>query len=128
MDVVVILEFRQGEEVCPVVLSLIDEYPKVLLQFLIDQLHLSVTLQVIGCGGCYLNPECAVQLPSEFCYKLRASVGDYLAGYAVEFPNMLDKQPGCTCCRQSGECRYEMGSFGKGVHYHHYSIMARRFR
>ena len=32
MDVVVILEFRQGEEVHPVVLSLIDEYPKVLGQ------------------------------------------------------------------------------------------------
>ena len=98
MDVVVILEFRQREEVCPVVLSLIDKYPKVLLQFLIDLLHLSVTLRVIGSGGRYLNPEYVVQLPSEFCYELRTSVGDYLAGYAVEFPNMLDKQPGRTCC------------------------------
>ena len=124
MDMVVILEFRQGEEVHPVVLSLIDEYLKVLLQFLIDPLRLSVPLWVIGCGGRYLNPEYAVQLLSELCYELRTSVRDYLAGYAVEFPNVLDEQSDRACCRQSGECRYEMGSFGKGVHYHHYSIVA----
>ena len=91
VDVVVILEFCQREEVCPVVLSLIDEYPKVLLQFLIDPLRLSDTLWVIGSGGRYLNPKYMVQLPSEFCYELRTSVRDYLAGYAMEFPNMLDK-------------------------------------
>ena len=124
MDVVVILEFRQREEVCPVVLSLIDEYPKVLLQFLIDLLHLSITLWVIGRGGRYLNPKYTVQLLSEFCYELRTSVRDYLAGYAMEFPNMLDKQPGRTCCQQSGECRYKMSSFGKGVHYYQYGIVA----
>ena len=124
MDVVVILEFRQGEEVCPVILSLIDEYPKVLLQFLIDPLRLSITLWVIGCGGRYLNPEYTVEFPSEFCYELWTSVGDYLAGYAMEFPNMLDEQSGCTCCRQSGECRYEMGSFGEGVHHYQYGIVA----
>ena len=124
MDVVVILEFRQGEEVCPVILSLIDEYLKVLLQFLIDPLHLSITLWVIGCGGRYLNPEYTVQFPSEFCYELWTSVGDYLAGYAMEFPNMLDEQSGCTCCRQSGECRYEMGLFGEGVHHYQYGIVA----
>ena len=89
MDVVVILEFRQGEEVRPVVLLLIDEYPKVLLQFLVDPLRLSVPLWVIGCGGRYLDPEYAVQLPGELCHKLRTSVGDYLAGYDMEFPNML---------------------------------------
>ena len=124
MDVVVILEFRQREEVRPVVLSLIDEYPKVLLQFLIDPLRLSITLWVIGCGGRYLNPEYTVQFPSEFCYELQTSVGDYFAGYAMEFPNMLDEQPGHTCCQQSGECRYEMGSFGKGVHHYQYGIVA----
>ena len=125
MDVVVILEFRQGEEVHPVILSLIDKYPKVLLQFLIDPLHLSIPLWVIGHGGHYLNPKHTVQFPSELCYELRSSVGDYFAGYAMEFPNVLDKQSGHACCRQSGECRYEVGSFGKGVHYHHYSIVAR---
>ena len=125
MDVAVILEFHQGEEVHPVILSLIDEYPKVLLQFLIDLLRLSIPLWVIGCGGRYLNPEYVVQLPSKLCYELRTLVGDYLVGYAMEFPNVLDEQSDRACCRQSGECRYEMGSFGKGVHYHHYSIVAR---
>ena len=124
MDVVVILEFRQGEKVRPVILSLINEYPKVLLQFLIDPFRLSIPLRMIGCGGRYLNPEHAVQFLSELCYELRSSVGDYFAGYAMEFPNVLDEQSGHACCRQSGECRYEVGSVGKGVHYHHYSIVA----
>ena len=128
MDVVVILEFRQGEEVRPVVLSLIDKYPKVLFQFLVDLLRLPIPLWVIGCGGRYLNPKYAVQLLSELCYELQTPVGDYLAGYAMEFPNMLDEQSGRSCCRQSGECRYEVSSFGKGVYYDHYSIVARRFR
>ena len=90
----------------------------------LSPLHLSITLLVIGCGGRYLNPKYMVQLPSELCYELRTSVGDYLVGYAMEFPNMLDEQSGHTCCRQSGECRYEMGSF-EGVHHYHYSIVAR---
>ena len=99
MDVVVVLEFRQGEEVRPVILPLINEYPKVLLQFLIDPFRLSIPLRMIGCGGRYLNPEHAVQFPSELCYELRSSVGDYLAGYAMEFPNVLDEQSGRACCR-----------------------------
>ena len=98
MDVVVILEFRQGEKVRPVILLLIDEYPEVLLQFLIDLLHLSIPLWVIGCGGRYLNPKYVVQLPSELRYELRTSVGDYLAGYAMEVPNVLDEQSGRACC------------------------------
>ena len=89
MDVVVILEFRQREEVHPVILTLIDEQPKVLLQFLVDPLHLSITLWVIGSGGC--DPENAVQFLSELHHELQASVGDYLVGYTVEFPDMLDK-------------------------------------
>ena len=98
MDVVVVLEFRQGEEVRPVILSLIDEYPKVLLQFLIDPFCLSIPLRMIDCGGHYLNPKHTVQFPSELCYELRSSVGDYFAGYAMEFPNVLDKQSGNACC------------------------------
>ena len=88
---VVILEFRQREEVHPVILMLIDEQPKVLLQFLVDLLRLSVTLWVIGSGGCNLDPKHAVQFPSELCHELWASVRDYLVGYTVEFPDILDK-------------------------------------
>ena len=73
MDVVVILEFRQREEVRPVILSLVDEYPKVLLQFLIDLFCLSITLWVIGGGGRNLNPKYTVQLPSIKTRKVGAT-------------------------------------------------------
>ena len=49
---IVVLKFRVGEEVIPVVLPLVNEETKELFQFLVDPLHLSVTLGVVHGGGC----------------------------------------------------------------------------
>jgi hypothetical protein len=57
VNVVVVLEFGEGEEIYPVILSLTDEKPKVLLEFLIDAFRLSISLRVVGCSGCDLNTE-----------------------------------------------------------------------
>ena len=51
MDVVVVLEFRERNQVRPVILPLVDEESEVLFQFLIYLFRLSVTLWVIGCGS-----------------------------------------------------------------------------
>ena len=52
---VVVLELGHGQEVIPVILSLIDEEAKVLLQLLVGSLSLSVRLWVVGSGGCDAN-------------------------------------------------------------------------
>ena len=49
---IVVLKFHIGEEVIPVVLSLVNEETKELFQFLVDPLRLSVTLGVVCGGGC----------------------------------------------------------------------------
>ena len=53
VHMVVVLELRQGEQLCPVILSFIDKQPQVLFQFLVDLLHLSICLGVIGSGQGY---------------------------------------------------------------------------
>ena len=52
VNMIVVLKFRIGEEVVPVVLPLVNEETKELFQFLVDPLRLSVTLGVVRGGGC----------------------------------------------------------------------------
>ena len=49
---IVVLKFRVGEEVIPIVLPLVDEETEELFQFLVDPLRLSVTSGVVCGGGC----------------------------------------------------------------------------
>jgi hypothetical protein len=75
MDVVVVLEFRQREQVRPVVLSLVDEEPEILLQFLVHPFRLSVPLRVISRRSCQLNSKHSVKFLSEFRHELGSSIG-----------------------------------------------------
>jgi len=52
MNLVVILEFCEWQEPHPIILSLVGEELKILLQFLVDLFCLSISLRVVGCGGC----------------------------------------------------------------------------
>ena len=62
------------KEFRPVVLPLIDEQLKVLLQLLVHPFCLLIALMVISCSSHQLNPKRSVEFPSELCYELRASV------------------------------------------------------
>jgi len=55
MNLVVVLEFCERQEPHPIVLSLVDEGSEILFQFLVDPFRLSITLQVVGGGGCQIN-------------------------------------------------------------------------
>ena len=57
MDVIVVLEFGKGEQIIPIVLSLVHEEAQILLKLLVNPLRLSVCLGMIGRGGCEFNPE-----------------------------------------------------------------------
>jgi hypothetical protein len=45
---VIVLELRHRQEVCPVVLPFTSEQPEVLLEFLIYPFRLTIRLQVVG--------------------------------------------------------------------------------
>jgi hypothetical protein len=103
VDVVVILKLCEGKEVGPIILPLINEEPEILLEFLVHSFSLSVPLRVIGRGGCQFNSQELVELTSKLGHKLRASVGQDSPRQAVMLPDVLYKQPGSSCCGDSGE-------------------------
>jgi hypothetical protein len=53
---IVILEFHEWKESDPVVLPLINEKMKILLQFSVDPLCLPVALRMVSSGRCKFNP------------------------------------------------------------------------
>jgi len=57
MNLVFVLEFRERQEPHPIILSLVGEESEILFQFLVDPFCLSISLWVVGGGGCQLNSE-----------------------------------------------------------------------
>jgi len=49
---IVVLELRHGQQIVPIILPLVHEEPEVLVQLLVDMLHLSVSLGMPGCRRC----------------------------------------------------------------------------
>ena len=88
MNLVVVLEFHEWQESHPIILSLIGEKMEILFQFLVDPFCLSISLRVLGYGGCQLNTEQPVEFPGEFHYELETSIGDDFLRETVMFPHM----------------------------------------
>jgi len=55
MNLVVVLEFCERQKPHPIILSLVGEESKILFQFLVDPFCLSISLWMVGGGGCQLN-------------------------------------------------------------------------
>jgi len=100
MNLVVVLEFRKWQEPNPVILSLVGEELEILLQFLVDLFHLSISLRVVGCGGCQLNSKQLVEFLGEFCYELGTSIQDNFPRVTMMFsiPGHLREPQGFFFC------------------------------
>jgi len=57
VNLVIVLEFRERQKPHPIILSLVGEESEILFQFLVDLFRLSISLWVVGGGGCQLNSE-----------------------------------------------------------------------
>jgi hypothetical protein len=66
MDMIVVLELGHRQEIVPVILSVVDEDAKILLQLLVDLFGLPISLRVICSQSCNLDYQQVVQLTSEF--------------------------------------------------------------
>jgi hypothetical protein len=88
--VIVVCELSGWQELILVVLFVAHEETDKLLKLLIDVLHLALSLQVVGSGGCRLYTDEAPQLPGKIRNKLRASVGNVLLGYSVAPPDIKE--------------------------------------
>jgi hypothetical protein len=108
---IIVLELSKWEEVGPVILPLVDKESEVLFQFLVHPFSLTITLGVVRCGGCKLDPEYSVEFTGELGYKLRPPVGHNFAGQSMMFPDMLDKQASSPDRSDCGEGGHKVGSF-----------------
>ena len=85
---IVVLELCQQKQFIPVVLPLIDKEVEILFQLLVDLLHLSITLQMVGCSGSQLYAKEVVELSHQLHYKLWTSVGNDLFQKSMQLPDV----------------------------------------
>jgi hypothetical protein len=78
MDMVVVLELGHRQEIIPVILSLVDEDAKILLQLLVDSFGLPIRLRVVCSRSCNSDRQQAVQLASELSNKLDTPVRNHI--------------------------------------------------
>ena len=89
-----ILEGGEGEPERPVSLSVVDEHPKIVLDFLVNPFCLSVCLWVMrGAGGSF-DMELFVQIFNERGHEDGSAVRDDLPGNTVHTDYVLDEQIG----------------------------------
>ena len=88
---IVVLELCQRKQFIPVVLPLIDKEAEVLFQLLVDPLHLSITLWMVGHSGSQPYAEAAVELSCQLCYKLWTLVGDNLFRKSMQLPDVHEE-------------------------------------
>ena len=118
MNVIVVLEFRKGEEIVPVILSLINKKPQVLLQFLIDSFCLSISLGMVCGSGSQLNSKESVQFLCEFRHKLGSPIGHNSPRQSMVFPYVLKVELGSSGSSQGSDRAHKVTTLGDGVNYY----------
>jgi hypothetical protein len=88
-NLVVVVEFRHGQPVRPIVLQEVGENPKILLDVLVDTFGLSIGLWVIGRRGVRLYAQELQQIPHEVSHELCPSVTNHHLGQPEVLPHMV---------------------------------------
>jgi hypothetical protein len=86
---VVVSELCDGQPVCPVCLHMVNVQMKILFQFLIDSLSLSINLEVISSGQGCLHSKQLVQSMGELSHELSSSVRDYFLSPSMVLPHVI---------------------------------------
>jgi len=107
---VVVGELRELEECVPVSLPFQNKDLQGLLQFLIDMLHLSVSLQMVGGGGCGFDSEQSVQLLHEGSNELWSLIRHDLLWKVMELLDAVEVEVGSSSSCNSVQRLAEVGS------------------
>src|SRR3979490_3034898 len=99
---IIVLEFAESEELLPIVLPLVHEESKELLQLLVNPFGLAICLWVICGRGCQLYTDEAIELAGEVSYKLRATVRDYDAWGTMVLPALAKEKASRSYCCDGG--------------------------
>jgi hypothetical protein len=127
MDMIVVLELGHRQEIVPVILSLIDEDVKILLQLLVDSFGLPIHLWVICSQSCNSDRQQAVQLTSELSNKLDTSVQNHIPRQSMWLPHMVQEELCCSSSCDGGVRGDEVGSLRNQIHHIHDCIVAMGF-
>ncbi len=95
----------------PVVLSLVDEYPEILIQLLVYPFSLSIRLWMPSRQSCELDSEKSVELLRECGDELGSTVRYDIVGETMVLPDIVEEEPDGSF---SGYCRggwYKVDSF-----------------
>jgi hypothetical protein len=74
VDMVIVLEFCHGQEVCPVVLPLVYEESDVLFQLLVNTFRLAIRLRVISGRESRFDINEPIEFFGELCRELGTSI------------------------------------------------------
>ena len=94
MNSIVVGEFGNRDSFIPIILSLVDKKPEELLDLFVDTFSLPIRLRVVSRGHSHLNTEDLAESTHEFGDELSPSVTDHFLGEAMEFPDIVTKEPG----------------------------------
>ena len=117
-----------GEEIIPIILSLVNKKLKVLLQFLIDSFHLPISLGMVCSSGSQLNSKESVQFLCKFHHKLGSPIGHNSPRQSVVFLYVLKVELGSSSGSQGSDCAHKVATLGDRVNYYHDGIFPIRFQ
>ena len=102
MDSVIVGELSHGYPLHPVILVVAEECLKVLLEFLVDVLHLPIHLWIEGHQGIVLESEGGIEHSHELGLELGSLIMDDLVRHVVGLeelvPEYLGHSLGSECC------------------------------
>ena len=105
----------------------INEYPQVLLYFLVDPFCLPVGLWVVGSGGIPFDVQQLVQVLHEVRVELGTPVMDDLLRDAMELEDVIAVQLGHALRCDGGVGRQDVNLLGETIHHHADGIVPLRF-
>jgi hypothetical protein len=101
------------------ILLVVSEKLDELFHFLVDSFSLTVGLQMVHCGGGWLDTDKAPEFSGELRNELGAAVGNVLIRCAVEFPDIPVVQLRGTDRIEPGGALNEVGALTQDIDYNH---------
>ena len=95
-----------------------------MFESLVDPLHLTIHLQMIGSGNCNFDFQELAEAMCEVQYELGFLVTNNFFWESMELPDMVSEQLSHSGHCNMQHCQYDMSVFGQVVHYYIDGVVA----
>src|SRR5467141_2867311 len=128
MRSIIVCKFGKGQEVDPVILLVVDVYPKILFQDLVNSFSLPIGLWVIGRREIGLDTEQLAKRPPEARDEVLPAIGDDVCGCAMLREDLRQKDVSQVLSIDISKGGDEECHLGQTAYYHQDCIMPLRQR